>query len=40
LEDILNLINCQDLEYIDHVHMSQGDVIRHPCVAEILSLYV
>ena len=40
LEDILDLINCQDLEYIDHVHMSHSDVVRHPCVAEILSLYV
>ena len=40
LEDILDLINCQDLEYVDHVHMSQGDVVRHPCVAEILGLYV
>jgi phosphate starvation-inducible protein PhoH and related proteins len=40
LEDILDLINCQDLEYVDHVHMSHGDVVRHPCVAEILGLYV
>ena len=39
LEDILELINCQDLEYVDHVNMSQGDVVRHPCVAEILGLY-
>jgi len=40
LEDIINLVNGIDLEYIDRVEMTDDDVVRHPCVAEILGLYV
>jgi len=39
LENILDLINGVDLKYIDHVHMSEEDVIRHPAVSELLMLY-
>lgn len=40
LEDIINLVNGIDLEYIDRVEMTDDDVVRHPCVAEILGLYI
>jgi len=40
LEDIIDRIECVDLEYIDHVKMLDDDVVRHPCVSEILGLYV
>lgn len=40
LEDIIDRIECVDLEYIDHVRMLDDDVVRHPCVSEILGLYV
>jgi len=40
LEDIIDRIECVDLEYIDHVKMLDDDVVRHPCVSEILGLYI
>jgi phosphate starvation-inducible PhoH-like protein len=31
-------MQCQDLEYIVHVEMEDGDIIRHPAVKEVLSI--
>ena len=39
LIDFVNRIDCQDLDYIDHVKMDETDIVRHPAVSEILMLY-
>jgi phosphate starvation-inducible PhoH-like protein len=39
LEDILERINGVDLTYVDRVTLNVEDVVRHPAVTEILSLY-
>ena len=39
LTDIIGRIEGLDLTYIDHVTMGNEDVIRHPTVSEILSVY-
>ena len=39
LEDLVNRIDCLDLNYIEHVTMDNGDILRHPAVAEILKMY-
>jgi phosphate starvation-inducible PhoH-like protein len=39
LTDIISRVECLDLAYVDHVAMGIEDVIRHPCVSEILTVY-
>jgi len=39
LADLVKRINGLELEYIEHVIMSEDDILRHPAVAEILKLY-
>ena len=39
LADLVKRIKCLELEYIEHVIMSDEDILRHPAVAEILKLY-
>jgi phosphate starvation-inducible PhoH-like protein len=39
LIDIVHRIQDKDLEYIDYVTMSEDDIIRHPAVSEVLTLY-
>jgi len=38
LENLIYKMQCIDLEYIKHVEMDQGDVIRHPVVNEVLQI--
>ena len=38
LEDLIYKMQCQDLDYITHVEMEDGDIVRHPAVKEILSI--
>ena len=38
LEDLIYKMQCQDLQYIVHVEMEDGDIIRHPAVKEVLSI--
>jgi phosphate starvation-inducible protein PhoH and related proteins len=39
LEDILEKIDGVDMDYVEHITLGIEDVIRHPAVTEILSLY-
>lgn len=39
LTDIIDRIDGLDLEYVDHVTMGSEDVIRHPTVSEVLSVF-
>lgn len=39
LTDILERTEGLDLEYVDLVNMGREDVIRHPTISEILSVY-
>jgi phosphate starvation-inducible PhoH-like protein len=39
LIDVVGRIEGLDLTYVDHVTMGHEDVIRHPSVSEILSVY-
>lgn len=39
LTDILGRLEGLDLEYVDMVTMGRDDVMRHPTVSEILSVY-
>ena len=38
LRDLIYKMQCQDLDYITHVEMEDGDIVRHPAVKEILSI--
>ena len=38
LEDLIYKMQCQDLEYIEHVEMEDDDIVRHPAVKEVLSI--
>ena len=38
LEDLIYKMQCQDLEYIEHVEMEDEDIVRHPVVKEVLSI--
>ena len=38
LEDLIYKMQCQDLEYIEHVEMEDEDIVRHPAVKEVLSI--
>jgi hypothetical protein len=37
--DIINKINGLEYDYVSHVEMENDDVMRHPAVSEILSVY-
>ena len=39
LDDIISMIDHIEMDYVDYVNMSQDDVIRHPAVSEMLTLY-
>lgn len=39
LDDIIERIDGLELSYIEHVTMDEEDIIRHPTVSEILSVY-
>tara|TARA_R110000803_G_scaffold160067_1_gene224043 strand:- start:485 stop:793 length:309 start_codon:yes stop_codon:yes gene_type:complete len=39
LTDIIGRIDGLELTYINHVTMGSEDVIRHPTISEILSVY-
>lgn len=39
LMDIINKINGLEYDYVTHVEMENEDVMRHPAVTEILSVY-
>mgnify|MGYP001161218915 FL=1 len=39
LVDIVNKIHGLDYDYVSHVEMEDEDVMRHPAVSEILSVY-
>ena len=39
LMDIINKINGLEYDYVSHVEMENEDVMRHPAVSEILSVY-
>ena len=39
LEDFINRIEGLDLDYVDYTTLGEEDVIRHPAVSEVLSLY-
>ncbi len=38
LEDLIYKMQCQDLEYIEHVEMEDEDIVRHPAVKEVLRI--
>jgi len=38
LEDLIYKMQCQDLEYIEHVEMEDEDIVRHPAVKEVLGI--
>jgi phosphate starvation-inducible PhoH-like protein len=38
LADLIYKMQCQDLEYIEHVEMEDEDIVRHPAVKEVLSI--
>ena len=40
LEDLIYKMQCQDLEYIEHVEMEDEDIVRHPAVKEVLSILI
>ena len=39
LTDIINKINGLECDYVSHMEMDNDDVMRHPAVSEILSVY-
>jgi len=39
LEDIIDRIDCVELDHVEYVDMSEDDVLRHPAVSEILTVY-
>jgi|TARA_Y100000389_G_C17286385_1_gene425680 phosphate starvation-inducible PhoH-like protein len=36
LSDLIYKMQCLDLEYMAHVEMKEGDIVRHPAVNEVL----
>ena len=38
LANLVYKMQCQDLDYITHVEMEDGDIVRHPAVKEVLSI--
>jgi phosphate starvation-inducible PhoH-like protein len=39
LEDFINKIQSLELDYVEYTNLGEEDVVRHPAVSEILSLY-
>ncbi|MAP74223.1 MAG: hypothetical protein CMJ55_08195 [Planctomycetaceae bacterium] len=39
LEDIIDRIDCVEMDHVEYVDMSEDDVLRHPAVSEILTVY-
>lgn len=39
LEDIIDRIDCVEMDHVEYVDMSDDDVLRHPAVSEILTVY-
>ena len=39
LEDIIDRVDCLEMEHVEYVDMSDDDVLRHPAVSEILTVY-
>jgi phosphate starvation-inducible PhoH-like protein len=39
LEDIIDRIDCVEMDHLEYVDMSEDDVLRHPAVSEILTVY-
>ena len=39
LEDIIDRVDCLEMDHLEYVDMSDDDVLRHPAVAEVLSVY-
>ena len=38
LENLVYKLQCNDLEYIEHVKMDDEDIVRHPAVNEVLKV--
>jgi len=38
LENLVYKLQCNDLEYIEHVKMNDEDIVRHPAVNEVLKV--
>jgi phosphate starvation-inducible PhoH-like protein len=38
LEDLIYKMQCLDLDYMVHVEMEDEDIVRHPCVSEVLKV--
>jgi len=39
LADLVKRIDGLEFKYIEHVTMSDNDILRHPAVAEVLKMY-
>jgi phosphate starvation-inducible PhoH-like protein len=39
LADLIEKMDGYDFEYVDHIKMSDEDILRHPAVAEVLRIY-
>ena len=39
LEDIIDRVECLEMDHLEYVDMSDDDVLRHPAVSEILTVY-
>ena len=38
LENLVYKMQCTELDYIQHVEMGDGDIVRHPAVKEVLGI--
>ena len=39
LEDIIDRVDCIEMDHLEYVNMTDEDVLRHPAVAEVLAVY-
>lgn len=39
LEDIIDRVDCIEMDHLEYVNMTYEDVLRHPAVAEVLAVY-
>ena len=39
LEDIIDHVDCIEMDHLEYVNMTDEDVLRHPAVAEVLTVY-
>ena len=39
LVDLIHRMSDQEMEYLDHIVLSEEDIQRHPAIREILSIY-